>query len=588
MRRELCFNLTIGLVGALFISPLYAKEASFELMMTGSELKFCRSTQLNQCNPESVTRFSKDITRQSKLYKLSMAQINKAMSADYWHSSRQVLRFELNIFLTEFAKKVGTSAMSYEQLINRWKSLTIGQGNNTYSGHTLFLRLNNDEHDMVFDFLEDAQSDGFGRGLKEHVNFDDTKFPNSRAQAKIIIEQSRLKNNRTTPNIILITAGSRDSFAEVDAYSAFFNSLGANTDWLPIDRALNTLLVDKAKCEKLDRYREKFLNSFQRENIYRDKTDLQQQYCTQPQKITQLIEQADGVVFIGDSPMLLRDSLIIHGRIISETLRLIKQRVKKNQLFVAALGSVSRAMVGDSNQQPVIIAGRGENVMAYGTDKFSSTNLYCQGAFVCQPKATIFSEGGIGLFDFSIIDTRFSKRGRFARLANVAMDSGHQFGLGIDQDTAVLVAQGESGLKLKVSGLAGVTLLQQDITVPKAKHHELNNLKISYFTTGDILTIIDQKIAVEYPNWKTKVTTFLNQPQDYKNLFFSDNFYRFAQQACLIDDKRWIGFAGRKKGYKLSLEKPRNAHLMMGGLKIDGGFKLYCSFHALNLDLTRR
>ena len=588
MKRNSLLNLALCLWFTLYCFGVQAKEASFDLMMTGSELQFCRSTMLSQCNPESISQFSKDATRQSKLFKLSMDKVNKAMSAQLWHSSRQVLRYELNIFLTELAKKIGTTTMSYEQLVNRWKTLFIKQGSSNYSGHSLFLRLNKIEHDMLFDFLEVAQLDSFGRTLKEQVVVDDPKFPNSIKLGKTIVEQARLVNSNKTPKILLVTAGTRDGFSDVNAYKAFFDALGATTSWLPVDRAINTLQVDKANCSLLEKYREKFLNSYQRTNIHQELVALQYQYCDEPEKISQAIKQADGLVFIGDSPKLLRDSFIIHDKVISSPLRLIKQQVNQNKLFIAALGDVSRAMVGYKNKQPIIISGGSENVMAFGASQAALTKTYCQGAFICKPKATIYSQGGIGLFDFALVDTNFSKRGRFARLANVAMDAENEFGLGLDQDTALLVAKEANGYIMQVSGLSGVSLLQRQLDKPKSSTHELNDIKVSYFTPGDILKVSGSMIEVEYPKWKPSITSFLNQPQDYNNLLFSDNFYRFAQQACLIKETLWSGFAGRKKEYRVSLEKSEQTQLKMGGLKVDSGFKLYCSFHALTLNLTRR
>jgi len=557
-------------------------------MMTGSELKFCRSAILSQCNAQSVTNFSKDFARKGKRYKLSMSKIEKAMSAQLWHSTRQVIRYELKIFLTEFAKKTGAQAMNYDQLINRWKLMTVNQGAAKYSGHSLFLRLNSNEHDMVFDFLEIPQVNGFGQALKEHVNFTDEKFPNSTALAKIIVEQSRLINQKAKPNILLVTAGARDTFADIDAYQAFFENLDATVQWLPIDEAINTLHVDQANCSMLDSYREKFLNSYQRQNIYHSKTQLQNEYCKDPSKITAMINQADGLLFIGDSPMRLRDSLIIHSRIESMPLTTIKRRVKQNKLFVAAIGGVSRAMVGNDNNQPLIVSGTSQQVVSMGTERVGANSLDCQGAFSCQRKQTMYSEGGIGLFDFSIVDTHFSSKGRFARLANVAMDTNQKFAVGIDHDTALLVDTNAEITKLKVVGLSGVSVIQRNLAVAPSKIHELEKVNLSYFTTGDILSIDDDKISVVYPEWKPNVPSFFNQLQDYKNLLFGDNFYRFSQQVCLVDTERWVGYGGRKKEVKISLTKSKQTQLKMGGLKVANGFKLYCSFHALELNLTRR
>jgi len=563
-----------------------ASEKPFNLMMTGSELQFCRSAVLSQCSPESVTLFAKGTDRKSNLYKLSMTQIDDAMSAHRWHSSRQVIRYEIDIFITEFAKKLGNEQMSYQQLTDRWKSFTATHRGEQYSGHTLLLRLNKKEHDMVFDFLEVPQLNSFGQALKEEVNFSDNKYPNSLALAKVIVAQSALINSNSKPNILLVTAGHRNTFVDIDAYTAYFNHLGANTQWLPIDQALNTLHIDGVDCSNLDSYREKFLNSYHRKAIYSDKIRTQQDHCQSPAKISALINAADGIIFIGDSPKLLTDSLIIHGSIVSEPLKLIKKRVNSNKLFVTALGAVSRAVVGA--REPVIVSGSSHNALLVGAAKLGPSDIECHSAFDCQRKKTIYNQGGIGLFDFAIIDTHFSREGRFARLANVAMATASRFAIGIDHDTAILVNATAKQLVLKVTGLSGATLIERDPAAAKSSTYQLKNLKLSYFTTGDILRIANNEIKVEFPSWKPDVPSFLNKLEDYNNLLFGDNFHRFSQQACLVKTTRWVGFAGRKKQFQISLEKSNDTQLKMGGLKVDDGFKLYCSYHALGFNLTRR
>lgn len=588
MKRRVLLSAIVGITSALTVVPGHANEHAYDLMMTGSELQFCRSTHLTQCNPESVSKFSKDIARQSAIYKLSMERIERAMNADLWHSSRQVMRYELNIFLTEFAKKVGTKLMRYEQLINRWKTMTITHGKNNYSGHYLFLRLSDNERHMIFDFLEETQADSFGRALPEQVNLADDKYPNSLAQAKLIVEQARLVNGNQKPNLLLVTAGFRDTFKNIDAYQAFFSELNTNTQWLPTDKALNTLQVDGVSCSKLSSYREKFLNSYQRRIIYKEKVAQLEQACRNPKQVKQMIEQADGIIFVGDSPKLLRESFVIYNKVISEPLRIIKQQMDKKKLFVAALGSVSRAMAGRTPEQPIIISGSSENAMRFGAKPEGKTVSYCEGTQVCKPKETIYSQGGIGLFDFSPIDTHFSKQGHFVRLANAALATKQQFALGLDHDTALLVANKKQKLTLRVSGLSGVTLLQHKPQEGDVKNNELNNFQISYFTPGDVLSVDKGQVSVVYPEWKPPVKSYLNEPEQFRNLLFSDNFYRFSQQACLIKDTQWFGFAGRKKEYKLSLAKQDDTSLRMGGLKVGNGFKLYCSYHALSLNMLMR
>lgn len=572
----------------------FASPSSYELMLLGSELEFCRSSKLIHCKPESISKFSLDRTRQTTRYKLSASQIKKVMNADLWNSSRQALRFEVSIFLNTLAKQVGTQVVSYEQLVSRWKSLVIKQGNKYrkkkagISGHSLLLSLNDYEHDMLFDFLEVVQIDSFDAPLKEQVVLEGTKSTDSIEFSKAIVEQASLINGNKTPNILLVTAGSRDSFRDIDAYESLFNQVGAKVDWLPVDRAINTLLAEQGSCDELERYRANFLNSYERQHIYPHRVATQRKYCEQPALITQRIQQADGVIFIGDSPKLLRNSLIINGDIVSDALASIKQRVASRQLFVAAIGNVSRAMVSHQHERSVITYGSSEDAMFRGAIKETASNEHCQRLRNCDAKGVSYFNGGLGLLDFSLIDTNFSTRGRFARLANVMQTEHTRFGLGIDRNTALLIKSENDKLIMKVMGSAGVTLLQNSAVDSEIKPHTLRDFKISYFTPEDQLLWQNDKLSVQYPSWKNEVSEFSNKPQQYKNLLFSNNFYHFARQACLIEDIQWSSFAGRKKQYSVTLKKDKNTNLAMGGLKDGDGFKLYCSYHALALDIIRR
>jgi cyanophycinase len=55
----------------------------------------------------------------------------------------------------------------------------------------------------------------------------------------------------------------------------------------------------------------------------------------------------------------------------------------------------------------------------------------------------LLTSSGIGLLNTCIIDTHFIKRGRFGRLAHAIIMNPEQLGIGLGEDTALIIHHGE-------------------------------------------------------------------------------------------------------------------------------------------------
>ena len=71
---------------------------------------------------------------------------------------------------------------------------------------------------------------------------------------------------------------------------------------------------------------------------------------------------------------------------------------------------------------------------------------------------TYDKQGGLGSFDFGILDTHFSERGRTPRLAVLMQATKQKFGFGVDETTALKVEKSTG--KMSVIGKEGVVVLQ--------------------------------------------------------------------------------------------------------------------------------
>lgn len=139
------------------------------------------------------------------------------------------------------------------------------------------------------------------------------------------------------------------------------------------------------------------------------------------------IRQADALMFTGGNQ--LRLSSIYGG---TEAVRIIKSRYQTEDFLIA--GTSAGAMVMS-------------NPMIYGGESHESLM-----------KGEVHITTGMGLVENVIIDTHFIKRGRFGRLAQSVAANPGCIGLGLGEDTGVLIKDGHhletvgSGLVLIFDG----------------------------------------------------------------------------------------------------------------------------------------
>jgi cyanophycinase len=84
-----------------------------------------------------------------------------------------------------------------------------------------------------------------------------------------------------------------------------------------------------------------------------------------------------------------------------------------------------------------LIAGTSAGAMA-----MSSTMIYEGNASLAHLKGEVKLTTGLGLVDYAIIDTHFDKRGRFNRLAQAVAAQPGAIGVGLGEDTGIIVSNG--------------------------------------------------------------------------------------------------------------------------------------------------
>src|SRR5207342_2456312 len=131
-----------------------------------------------------------------------------------------------------------------------------------------------------------------------------------------------------------------------------------------------------------------------------------------------------------------------------------------------------------------VIAGTSAGAMA-----MSSTMIYEGNATRAHLKGEVKTTTGLGFLDDVIFDSHFEKRGRFGRLAQVVAANPSCIGIGLGEDTGMLITEGNrmeaigSGLVIIIDGHEISHTNIADI--PEGNPMSVENLKVHFCAKGN-------------------------------------------------------------------------------------------------------
>lgn len=171
------------------------------------------------------------------------------------------------------------------------------------------------------------------------------------------------------------------------------------------------------------------------------------------------IERCDGVMFSGGNQ--LRLSAIFGGT------QLLKTMLKRYE------------------EETFTIAGTSAGAMA-----MSNTMIYEGNAMRAHLKGEIKITTGLGFIDDVIIDSHFEKRGRFGRLAQAVASNPQCIGIGLGEDTGMLITEGGNKMEAIGSGLVvivdGFDIRHCNIAdIPDGNPISIENLKVHFCEKGN-------------------------------------------------------------------------------------------------------
>ncbi|MBL7746092.1 MAG: cyanophycinase [Chitinophagaceae bacterium] len=184
----------------------------------------------------------------------------------------------------------------------------------------------------------------------------------------------------------------------------------------------------------------------------------------------QRIRECDAVMFSGGNQ--LRLSATDGG---TEFLSILKRRYKEENFLIAGTSAGAMAM--------------------------SNTMIYEGNAARAHLKGEVKITTGLGFLNSVIVDSHFEKRGRFGRLAQAVAANPGCIGIGLGEDTGMLITDGNK-MEAIGSGLVviidGHDILHSNIAdIPDGNPISIENLKVHFCEKGNGYLIKERKYLPE-------------------------------------------------------------------------------------------
>ncbi|MBB1307044.1 cyanophycinase [Pseudoalteromonas sp. SR43-5] len=444
-------GMVVALFGAGFSINAVAQEQSQTLILVGSELTTCTSAKLNNCQKEAVID-----GKSHNLYTLSSSQIKNI--AQHWPNNNVEAKTAVLKTLKTIQSK-SSNSVSKTDLLWQWRDKNNQQ----------LESLTQQEYNFVFDMLEVPLLNKNGERLKEQVN---TDFNNEVATNNILqFVSGSLKVNNAKPTMLAITASSRDPYESADVAQSLLAQSNINTQWLALTPALAKAITSNS-CDELPALRNTLMNVYNREVIYPDRTKAEYALCKNgTNALVSLIKNSTGVMFNSGNAAL--------------THKVLFDQNNNPYPWTQALQT-----------RPVIV-GEGAGAVIQSKVTGMLTNTTSLEALRKSENNT--NAGGLGSFNFGVLDTQFSEQNRTFKLT-AALNKNEvkstkteiQHGFGIDENTALVVIKSPEGSLITVIGKSGVVhLANQGKAQPESKSYSY-----SYWPTSSVIEITNNTFTL--------------------------------------------------------------------------------------------
>jgi len=165
---------------------------------------------------------------------------------------------------------------------------------------------------------------------------------------------------------------------------------------------------------------------------------------------------------------------------------------------------------------------------------------------------------GLGFIgDDVFIDQHLLVRGRFARMVPAMLKKGYKLGLGIDENTAMVVGPGR---EVEVVGYRGALLVDLSKAVPQEGPLHVSNVRLSYLDNGDRFNLLTQTFTPSPDKLDNRIDPA--RPYYREPLFSAD----ILGNSTVVDLMAKLIDSDQPEAIGLSLDSPK-------GIQPDLGFE---------------
>lgn len=216
---------------------------------------------------------------------------------------------------------------------------------------------------------------------------------------------------------------------------------------------------------------------FNRSATYPQLASYQERFCQNPQFISSLIDQADGIFFNGGDQFLALSSLAdtrLGQKKLNSVFNQLKNKFNSGRLVVAGTSAGTAVQSGGllNNQQLPMITN-GASIKGFFKGALASDfppSSYCElkrtcGEGIAKDSLTYFKPGGFNLLPIGILDTHFAERDRAFRLIRLLQSTPSKQGFGIDENTALVVTEEKGNFDFTTIGEGAVWTFNVDSSI---------------------------------------------------------------------------------------------------------------------------
>ena len=503
------------------------KPTNQTLVMVGGELAMCSSANSQHCTSEEGIS-----GKQSRLFKITREAIKTVNQS--WPTNNKANKKAVNTLLNTLVD-THSKSMRKTQLLWAWRD----------TNNELLSVLHVSEFNYVLDMLEIAVVDQQQNRVKERV------FPayNVESSSTDILDfvAASIKVNSQTPKVLVITASSRDPYASADYYESLLNHKGIQAEWLPLTPASAYALVNN-KCNELNTLRQTEMHLFNREKVYRDRTDTELAFCQQGiNALHKQLNTATAVIFNDGDQALAQQVLFTRS---GEPYPWFTKLQSRPVIMGVGSGSILQNGGVSAQGKKSVMVLQGDSLSAL---RQGGTNYDCIGCEMKEASDVLVysTKSGLATFDYGTVDSHFSERNRTMRLARLLADTGQKYGFGIDETTALVSIRSADTALMTVIGKNGVVHIESA---------GKQSGKLSYWPAGAVIDVTDKGFSFAKRSVDNALPSMTIPPlplQRFGGIFSEAKLRSLLQAMCLTQEQQAVA---QQDEFLLNLDATEQTH----------------------------